>query len=579
MPDVVKPKIEVAGSELPPEIDALVEQVVVDDSHVLPDMFTLRFRDPEHIVLDRAGLAIGAKVRIFAGATGEAATVLLIFGEVTALEAEIDETGTHIVARGYDLTHRLQRGLNTRTFLDTNEADIVRRIAQEARIDLGEVDDTPGNLPFVSQANQTNLEFLRSRAREIGFDLVMHGDKLNFQPPVSSSTAPQPGSLRSDDPLALVFGANLNAFLPRITAAEQVGTVEVRGWDPDNQKAVVASAEASTTSVDGPLTPASVARTFGESKFVVGDRPLHDDASVQRVANAVAEQIGSAFAEADGVADGNPLLRAGTPISVAGVGKPFEGQYTITASRHVIGAGGYRTHFTVSGRQERSLLGLASIGGTAGGASAGGEPIYGVVVGVVTQCGDPTGAGRVKLSFPWLSDDYESDWARLVAPGAGTGRGVAFVPEVQDEVLVAFERGDVRSPFVLGGLWSTQNTPPQVDSLIRGGAVDQRILQSRNGHSVILSDSSGADGISLVSQDTTMSVAVNVGTNTVELKAPNCTIDMKSDGSVSIKAMQLELSATSISIKADGTLSLSGASVTISSSGPASISGTPLALN
>jgi phage protein D/phage baseplate assembly protein gpV len=580
VPDVVKPKVEVAGTVLAPEIDALIEQIVVDDSHVLPDMFTLRFRDPEHIVLDRAGLAIGAKVRIFAGPVGGSATTLLILGEVTALEAEIDETGTHLIARGYDLLHRLQRGLNTRTFVDTTEGDIVRRVAQEAGLTIGEIEDTPGNLPFVSQANQTNLEFLRARAREVGFDLSMHGDQLYFQPPISSSTAPVPGSLRTDDPLALVFGANLNAFLPRITAAEQVGEVEVRGWDPDNQQAVVASAKASTTSVDtGSLTPASVAQTFGDAKYVVGDRPLRDSDSVQRVANSVAEQIGSAFAEADGIADGDPALRAGTPISIAGVGKPFEGQYTITASRHVIGAGGYRTHFTVSGRQERSLLGLASLGGTAGAGSAGGEPIYGVVVAIVTDCNDPTNSGRVKLKFPWLSDDYESDWARLVAPGAGADRGVAFVPEVTDEVLVAFERGDVRSPFVLGGLWSAKNAPPKASELLKGGSVNERVLTSRLGHTIVLSDNDGADGISLLSKDGSYAVSVNAGAQTVELKAPSCTIDMKADGSVTVQAMQIEIKGTSISIKADASLSLSGASVSISSQGPATISGTPLALN
>jgi uncharacterized protein involved in type VI secretion and phage assembly len=580
MSSVAKPVIEVEGIELPTAIDHLIEQIVVDDSHALPDMFVLRFHDPDHVVLDRSGLAIGAKVRILAGAVGDAATNVLIQGEVTALEAEIDDTGSRLVARGYDLSHRLQRGLHTRTFVDTTESDIVRRVAQEAGIELGEVDDSPGTLTFVSQANQTDLEFLRARAREIGFDVGVRDDKLYFQPPVASSTAPPAGFGLTQDPQVLVFGSNLNAFMPRITAGEQVGEVEVRGWDPDQQQAVVATTKASTTSADvGSLSPASVAEIFGDAKFVIGDRPLTDTDAVQRVADSVAEQIGSAFAEADGVADGNPLLRAGTPISVAGVGKPFEGQYTITASRHVIGAQGYNTHFTVSGRQERSLLGLASLGDSSGVESAGGEPIYGVVVGIVTDCDDPNQAGRVKLKFPWLSDDYESDWARLVAPGAGDTRGIAFVPEVQDEVLVAFERGDVRSPFVLGGLWSGKNAPPQASDLVAGGSVDLRVVQSRIGHNLALSDADGKDGIAMVSHDGSYSVNVNVGENMVELKAPNCTIDLKQDGTVSIKATSIEISGSTIKIKADGTLDLEAANISIKASGPAVIKGTPLALN
>ena len=589
--NVVKPRIEIADSPIDPAIDLLIEQIVVDDSRTLPDMFTLRFRDPDHTVLDKAGLKIGTKVRIFGGRVGGAATILLIYGEVTALEAEIDETGTHLVVRGYDVSHRLQRGVHTQTFVDTSEGEIVRRVAQAAGLELGEIEDPPTTQPFVSQANQTDYDFLRARAREVGFDLAVRGNKLYFQPPVDSSTAPAVGTLQTADSLTLTFGANLNSFSPRITAAEQVAEVEVRGWDPDQQQAVTATAKASTTSVDvanGDLSPASVATLFGaDSKFVVGDRPLRNDSDVQHVANAVAEQIGSAFAEAEGIAVGDPLLRAGAAVSVAGVGHPFEGKYTITASRHVIGAGGYRTYFTVSGRQERSLLGLASIGETSGDDSAGGAPIYGVVIATVTGTDDPQNQGRVKLRFPWLSNDYQSDWARIVAPGAGQDRGIAFVPELDDEVLVAFERGDVRSPFVLGGLWNGMFAPPQASQLRDGGTIVERVVQSRLGHRLTLSDVDGKDGVAMLSKDESYGVSVKVSEATVELKTPGCTVEMKADGSVTVKGQTIKIQGTSISLQADGQLELKAPTIsisadgalTVSSNGPAAIKGTPLALN
>jgi phage protein D/phage baseplate assembly protein gpV len=571
--NVVKPRIEIAGSPVAPEIDLLVEQVVVDDSRTLPDMFTLRFRDPQHEVLVKAGLTLGAKVKIFGGPVGGEAKILLISGEVTGLEAEIDETGTHVVARGYDVTHRLQRGRNTRTFVDTSEGEIVRRIASQAGIDLGEIEDPPTTHALVSQANQSDYDFLRGRAREIGFDLSVRGDKLYFQLPIESSSAPATGTLQTDSPLALVLGANLNAFLPRITAAEQVNEVEVRGWDPDTQQTVSATAQAATTSVTlADATPATAASAFAsESKFVLGDRPLTKSDEVQRVADAVAEQIGSAFAEADGIADGDPTLRAGTAISVAGVGHPFEGRYTVTASRHVIGPGGYRTHFTVSGRQERSLLGLASSGETSGDASAGGAPIYGVVIGIVSDCDDPQKQGRVKLKLPWLSDDYASDWARVVSVGGGDKRGIAFVPEVQDEVLVAFEQGDVRSPFVLGGLWSGAHAQPQSGDLVSGGQVQKRVLQSRNGHRIVFSDDGDDEGVSVTSQD---------GAHHVNILTSNPgTIEIKTSGKVTISGDSIELHGTSVSIKADSSLDLQGATVNVTGSGPTAIKGSPLALN
>src|SRR5262245_22538227 len=87
--------------------------------------------------------------------------------------------------------------------------------------------------------------------------------------------------------------------------------------------------------------------------------------------------------------------------------------------------------------------------------------IYGVVPGVVTSNDDPEKLGRVKLRFPWLSDEVESGWARVALPAAGNLRGVYMLPEVDDEVLVAFEQGDVRFPYVVGGLWSSKLPPPE----------------------------------------------------------------------------------------------------------------------
>lgn len=86
--------------------------------------------------------------------------------------------------------------------------------------------------------------------------------------------------------------------------------------------------------------------------------------------------------------------------------------------------------------------------------------IYGVVIGVVTNNTDPDGLGRVKLKFPWLSDIDESTWTRIVMPMAGKDRGLHFLPEVGDEVLVAFNQGNVHDPYILGALWSKTDRPP-----------------------------------------------------------------------------------------------------------------------
>ena len=235
--NVVKPRIEVAGTPLAPEIDTLVEQVVVDDSRTLPDMFVLRFRDPDHTVLHDGGADARRQGQGLRRARSAARPrSLLISGEVTALEAEIDETGTHAVARGYDVSHRLQRGRNTRTFvghLGGRDRPAHRR-PRRASISARSRTLRPRTRSSRRRTSR-DYDFLRGRAREIGFDLAVRDDKLYFQPPVDSSTAPAAGTLAVRRRARSSCSARTSTrSCPRITAAEQVNAVEVRGWDPDD---------------------------------------------------------------------------------------------------------------------------------------------------------------------------------------------------------------------------------------------------------------------------------------------------------------------------------------------------------
>ena len=127
------------------------------------------------------------------------------------------------------------------------------------------------------------------------------------------------------------------------------------------------------------------------------------------------------------------------------------------------------------------------------------DRIFGVVVGIVTNNNDPEGIGRVKVRFPWLSGTDESAdesaWARIAASMAGKGRGAYFLPEVDDEVLVAFDHGDIRFPYVLGALWNGQDQPPAANN---DGKNNLRLIQSRSGHIIRLDDTSGAEKIEIL---------------------------------------------------------------------------------
>ncbi len=115
---------------------------------------------------------------------------------------------------------------------------------------------------------------------------------------------------------------------------------------------------------------------------------------------------------------------------------------------------------------------------------------YGSAVGLVTNLNDPDQTGRIKVRFPWLHDQEESHWCRVSAGQAGKSRGNFIRPEIGDEVLVMFERGDPNQPFVLGSLWNGQDPPPGPGN--PDGKNDHKFFQSREGHQLIFND--GDDG-------------------------------------------------------------------------------------
>ena len=270
------------------------------------------------------------------------------------------------------------------------------------------------------------------------------------------------------------------------------------------------------------------------------------------------------------MARGNSKLRAGVAISLSLVGDPFDGKYTLTSVRHRYDASdGYTTAFTVSGRNQRSLLGLAAAGSPGAGPGASAPPIAGVVPALVTDVNDPNQLGRVKISFPWLSDSFTSDWARMVQVGAGNNRGASFLPEVNDEVLVAFEQGDWRRPYVLGLLHNGVDKPMQGSNLIdsSSGAVRRRGLISKNGHALIFFDDSSSNGAALMTGDHNLRISLNAGTTTVKVSSTG-KVEIEASQDISIK------SSAGISVEAQNELNLKGQSVSINAQGSVSISGT-----
>lgn len=359
----LRPRVEIDGTALSAELEVLLEQVVVDDHLHTPDMFEVTLRDAELKVLSQAKLKIGSKVKVSAPPLGGTAPDVLISGEVTAFEGEYDSAGSRAIVRGYDASHRLHMGRISKTFVNVKYSDIAQQVAKDHDLEPGTIADSKTVLDHVFQHNLTDWEFLGNLAAKIGFEVAVSDDKLHFRKPTESSDAPGQGDYHSSNPLQLVFGQDLIAFYPRVSSAGQVKEVRVRGWDPINKQSLIGSAQAGTSSASLPTSPADLAAAYGNRIFTLVDRTLTNQSAIDAAALAARDQIGSSAGEAEGIARGNPKLKAGQAVSVSAVSKEFVGSYTLTHTRHMFDAHGYRTFFTISGGQDRSLFGLVSAGG------------------------------------------------------------------------------------------------------------------------------------------------------------------------------------------------------------------------
>lgn len=549
----------VSAMELRPELLAHVEQVVVDEDLYRPAMFAITLVDPNRDIIGRTGLRPGVEVEIAVVGPAAVDDRPLLTGDVVSIECDYDQLGARVVVRGYAASHRLHRGRRTRVFRDVTDSDIVKQIADEARLDVGTIDSTTEVHEHVSQANVTDWEFLTDRARGVGLDLTIVDGELRFGKRAASSAAP---SEASRTPTHLMFGFNLEAFHGRVSAAEQVTDVEVRGWDEDRKEAVVATANAGTEAAAlGKANPTELAGYFRAPTFIEVTAPVHSDREAGDTAKVIAERIGSAFAEAEGTSRGSTALRASVAVRVSGVSDHFVGAYVLTRVRHVINRRGYRTHFTVSGRHDRSLLGLVGANGNGNGAGHGdglaGRRAPGFVRGLVSDNQDPDKLGRVKVRFPWLDKDYSSTWAPVMQLGAGPDSGTFFLPAVGDEVLVGFEHGRVDRPVVIGGLFNKTDKPPVYGNFLDDGAVTGRGIWSRNGHRITLHDAEDTAGIIIRAVDGQGGSVVSIGLNAKDKK-----LVVMSEGDIEVDALgDITLKGANVTVQADRELVLKGSTI------------------
>jgi len=302
------------------------------------DMFKIVFNDNDMKLQEDASFKEGNEVVVKLGYSRQ--FTKMIAGEIVKIDYSFD-TGsqTTVSLIGFDKSFRLSRTKYSRSFLKMKDSDIARKIAGEMGL-KADITSTSQTHEYVFQNNQSNLSFLKLRAKRLDFEVEVEENTLIFK---------ETRHTKKKHTVVLKWDKNLMEFHPKIDITKVVDEVVITGWDPKTKKLVKGKAKAGDEkntfgTKDGAKTAVSKYGSSSSRTFKV-DSPLTTQEEANNMAKSKLNKLNMNYLTGDGVCIGEPLIRAGRNITVNGVGSRVSGDYYIVSAEHVFTVKGYRTYF------------------------------------------------------------------------------------------------------------------------------------------------------------------------------------------------------------------------------------------
>ena len=380
----------------------------------------------------------------------------LFEGQVTAVEHVFGPDRDYsLVVRSYDAMHRLRKRSQARALVQTTIDGLASELAHDVGLDAQSAASGPV-WQNVVQHNETDLELLVVLAARCGLYPVIRDGVLHL------ITLEGDGSS-----IELTLGEQLLEARIELNGERAARTVKAMGWDPLSAEAHQAEASSPRTGRDirAEVSPTDVG---GTGEVALFGEYASDEAHVAALAQAELDARAASEVTLWGVAEGDPELRAGTPVELSGLRDELDGTYVLTDVTHTVdGVRGYQTELSSAPPDVRRRRSAAA-----------------AALGEVTSVDDPDGRGRVRVKFP-AHGEVESDWLGVVVPGAGGDRGIVALPDVGDRVLVAFAHEDPATGVIVGGLYGTGGPP---DPGVEGAATRRFSMRTSGGQWITLDD-------------------------------------------------------------------------------------------
>ena len=548
--DTVAPiTIKIDGAALDPTTGNKLAEAVVKKVRVLPDMAHVVIADPLQTLVDKTMAKLGAKLEILAGGPDDTTAKSMFAGDISSIEPEFRDDGVFIGFRAFDTSHAMTRSQHTRVFQDQTIGDIVRTVAGPYFRGVSVDGGTGGALAYMMQSGESDWDFVWRLANMIGFELVTDGRNAKFR---------KIGTQDGEGPW-LQYGQSekghrLFSFRPRVSGANLPEKITGRYV---NEQGVIVDASAPISSGEIASKGPSIgwAGVTGKGDFALTGVLAKDANELRRLVEAARDRILASALEAEGVAEGDPDLRPGMLVEFRGLGK-WNGKYLLSECVHVYrGGSGFRTRFHVAGRP-KSLLAAVSPEDAQRPATV----VNSIMQAEVTNINDPDKLGRVRVKLPTLAQgkDPEGWWARVSSNSAGKERGILMLPQVGDKVIVGFENGDTRKPFILGSVWDGKGTPGK--ELVQDDGSfslmsDSKVMMKSKGDFQFETDKAWtAKAQKAVTFENSMDAFTIKSGKEIVLKAPTIKLEAQ---------MKVEIKGAQVAVNGNATLELKAPMVTV----------------
>jgi len=444
--------VTLGDGALDPVAARRLTSVLVRQRLSAPSVAELTFAEPPDDFV--GGLRFGMAVKLATGADD-----VLFDGETTAIEHERDGAEGRVVrVRAYDRLHRLRKKQRARVGESMPVSKFLADTVGEIGLDCDAAETGPVR-GLIVQYEQSDLDILVALAADAGLYFYLDGGTLRLT------------SLAGEgDAIDLKVGRELSVARASASAEAMRRGTQTKAWDVLHTVVVDATASvARQDAIDmhGPDTAA-----FGDvGKRTLFNRLANDAGEAQAQAQADLDRSAGRDVIIEATAMGDPAIRPGRLVNILGLSDDIDGRYPVTVAEHTITeASGYLTTFsTEPPRIARPTA----------------RPCPSFTFGTVTDVNDPERLSRVRAKLPLLGD-LEGAWMPVVIPGAGLEKGLAVLPEVDDEVLIVFPQGDPAYGIVLGGLYGKRKAPGLVDSGTRPFA-----FRTGNGQAITLDAEKG----------------------------------------------------------------------------------------